>query len=48
MFWALGVPAVVFAILLYAYQSPGWVGSQVQRTFGPILDPLIRWVDRMI
>lgn len=48
MFWALGVPAMVFAVIYYAYRSPGWVGTQVQRAIGPILDPIIRWVDRAI
>ena len=48
MFWALGVPLVVFAVIYYAYNSPGWVGNQVQGALGPILDPIIRWVDRLV
>ena len=48
MFWGIGVPIIVFGVIYYAYQQPGWVGTQVQHTFGPILDPLIHWFDRVI
>ena len=48
MFWTLAVPAVVCAVIYYAYRSPGWVGSQVQQVVGPILDPILRWVSRII
>ncbi|MEZ5394527.1 MAG: hypothetical protein R2724_17070 [Bryobacterales bacterium] len=48
MFWTLGVPAVLFGVIWYAYNSTGWVSSQVQRTLGPILAPIIRWADRLI
>lgn len=48
MFWALGVPAILFAVVYYAYRTPSWLGTQVQRALGPILDPILRFVDRAI
>jgi hypothetical protein len=48
LFWTLAVPAVLFAVIWYAYRSPGWVGGYVQRVLGPVLDPVIRWADRII
>ena len=48
LFWTMGVPAVLFGVIWYAYNSHGWVGGYVQRMIGPIVDPLIRWSQRLI
>ncbi len=42
------VPAVLFSVIYYAYQSPGWLGGYVQGVVGPIVDPFIRWAHRVI
>ena len=47
LFWVFFVPAVVFGVVWYGYTQPGWVGGQVQRIFGPFVDPLIRFFGRV-
>jgi hypothetical protein len=47
-FWGLLVPAVIFGVVWYAYNSHGWVSYKVQAIVRPVVDPAIRFFARVL
>jgi|GEM_PF-4985667 len=47
-FWGLGVPAVLMGVIWYAYNSQGWVSYKVQKLVGPVVEPALRFIGRVL
>ena len=47
-FWYLFVPGVVGGVIWYAYNTPGWVSRKVQAVVGPVVEPALRFIARVL
>ncbi len=47
-FWAVLVPGVLAGVIWYAYNSQGWVSYKVQALFGPVVEPAIKFISRVL
>ena len=42
------VPAVLAGVIWYAYNSQGWVSYKVQKIVGPVVEPALRFISRVL
>lgn len=47
-FWVVLVPGVLAAVIWYAYNSQGWVSYKVQALVGPVVDPALKFIGRVL
>lgn len=47
-FWGLLVPGVLAAVIWYAYNSQGWVSHKVQALVGPVVEPALKFISRVL
>ena len=47
-FWYILVPSVLAGILYYGYTTPSWLGAKVQKIADPLVEPVLRFVHRVL
>jgi len=47
-FWTIVLPALIFGLLYFAYNSTGWVSFRVQKMLDPIVQPVMSWARSLI
>lgn len=45
-FWGLFIPVVLIGLMMWGYNQPGYVGNRFHQWFGPIVEPISKWLTR--